>query len=328
MDELRTLINATKRGPEYQGMSGEARSLCYRLASLTGLRYNEISSITPQSFNWDVPSVTVSAAYTKNGKTATLSLPGDLVADLASYVRTIRIGESVFCLPKNKGARLLRHDLKLAGIPYRDACGLFFDFHSLRCETATLLDGAGVSPRVVQKMMRHSSLELTGRYTRPRNEDIDAATALLPELSSQSAHQPIAIENRAKSANASRSEADVKSISNDFAHYLPNEGDVLTRNLSRTDAMVDPRLLSPMSGKAEENRVSASDLRDKPGFELIGAARIRTGDEGFADLCLTTWLRRQETVGVRRNSPGNHSFPSRRCGKTTLTRLCDCGKVS
>ena len=34
----------------------------------------------------------------------------------------------------------------------------------------------------------------------------------------------------------------------------------------------------------------------KAGSDLKGAARIRTGDEGFADLCLTTWLRRQETV--------------------------------
>ena len=29
-----------------------------------------------------------------------------------------------------------------------------------------------------------------------------------------------------------------------------------------------------------------------------GAARIRTGDGGFADLCLTTWLRRQPEVGA------------------------------
>ena len=32
--------------------------------------------------------------------------------------------------------------------------------------------------------------------------------------------------------------------------------------------------------------------------EFGGAARIRTGDGGFADLCLTTWLRRQPEVGA------------------------------
>jgi Phage integrase family len=72
--------------------------------------------------------------------------------------------------------------LESAGIPYQDASGLFFDFHSLRCEMATLLDAAGVSPRVVQKLMRHSTLELTGRYTRPRVADIEAAASRLPSL--------------------------------------------------------------------------------------------------------------------------------------------------
>ncbi len=31
-------------------------------------------------------------------------------------------------------------------------------------------------------MMRHSSLELTGRYTRPRAVDIEAAAGMLPSL--------------------------------------------------------------------------------------------------------------------------------------------------
>jgi Phage integrase family len=73
-------------------------------------------------------------------------------------------------------------DLKAAGIPYRDAGGLVFDFHSLRCELATLADAAGVSPRVVQKMMRHSKLEMTGRYTRPRAVDLENAALMVPSL--------------------------------------------------------------------------------------------------------------------------------------------------
>ena len=39
---------------------------------------------------------------------------------------------------------MVRKDLEAAGIPYRDASGLVFDFHSLRCEMATLADAAGV----------------------------------------------------------------------------------------------------------------------------------------------------------------------------------------
>ncbi len=48
-----------------------------------------------------------------------------------------------------------------------------------------------------------------------------------------------------------------------------------------------------------------------------GAARIRTGDKGFADLCLTTWLRRRRTGRVddswafrKRDRPGRVDFDS------------------
>ena len=94
--------------------------------------------------------MTVAAAYTKNGDPATLPLPRDLADDLAAYVAPLPPGTPVFPLPFEKGAKMLRVDLEAAGIAYRDASGLVFDFHSLRCEMATLADAAGVSPRVVQ----------------------------------------------------------------------------------------------------------------------------------------------------------------------------------
>jgi integrase len=182
LDELHRLIQAAQCGPVVLGLPGPARALCYRLAASTGMRYSEIASITPASFDWDAPSVTVAACYTKNGDPATLPLPRDLADDLGPYVAAIPAGSPVFRLVKNKGTKLLRRDLKAAGIEYQDAAGLFFDFHSLRCQTATMADAAGVSPRVVQKLMRHSSLELTGRYTRPRAVDIEAAAEKLPSL--------------------------------------------------------------------------------------------------------------------------------------------------
>ena len=188
LDELHRLIRAAERGPVVLRVPGPVRALCYRLAASTGLRYSEIASITPESFDWKAPSVTVAAAYTKNGDQATLTIPGDLADDMRPYVATIAPRSAVFPLPEEKGARMLRPDLEAAGIPYRDAAGLVFDFHSLRCEMATLADAAGVTPRVVQKMMRHSTLELTGRYTRPRAADIEAATSMLPSLKPDDEH--------------------------------------------------------------------------------------------------------------------------------------------
>jgi integrase len=181
LEELRRLIEAAEQGPVVMGMTGPVRSLCYRLAIATGLRYSEIASIMPPAFEWKAPSVTVAAAYTKNGQTATLPIPTDLADDLRPYVESLADDSPVFPLPA-KGSDMLQADLAVAGIPYVDASGLFFDFHALRCQMATNADAAGVTPRVVQKLMRHSTLELTGRYTKPRVVDIEAAARMLPSL--------------------------------------------------------------------------------------------------------------------------------------------------
>ena len=244
VDELRRLIDAAHNGPQWVKMSGPARALCYRLAVGTGLRYSEIMSITPESFDWmtSPATVRVAAGYTKNGEPATLPLPSDLADDLAPYVATIAPGEPIFPLTVDKGAKMLRADLARAGIPYRDAGGLVFDFHALRCQCATLADQAGVTPRVVQKLMRHSTLELTGRYTRPRAVDLNRATESLPSLrpdpdrsnastlaatgtEDSFAHRqpsdpigPAAVEYR-------EIRVECQPISERFAHYLPTGGD-------------------------------------------------------------------------------------------------------
>jgi integrase len=190
LEELRRLVEAAEVGKPFKSMTGPMRALCYRLAVASGLRYAEIGSITPESFDWEASpaTVTIRAAYAKNGQTATLPLPGDLSAGLAAYVARRPPGQGIFPLPHDKGAAMIRCDLEAAEIPYRDESGKVFDFHSLRCELATLADAAGVSPRVVQHMMRHSKLEMTGRYTRPRALDIEAAASLMPSLTPGEGH--------------------------------------------------------------------------------------------------------------------------------------------
>ena len=82
-------------------MTGPARALCYRLAVATGLRFSEIGSITPESFDFgkEPAVVTILAAYTKNGGGAELPLPADVANDLAGLVATIPSGQPVFALP-------------------------------------------------------------------------------------------------------------------------------------------------------------------------------------------------------------------------------------
>jgi integrase len=203
VDELRRLIEAAERGPAYRLMTGPARALSYRLAVASGLRFSEIKSLTPESFQGN--TVTIQAGYAKNGDTATLALQPDVAADLAEWIRGKAPGEPIFPLP-DRGADMLKIDLEAAGILYRDTAGLVFDFHSLRCQTATLADLEGNSPRVVQRLMRHSDLEMTDRYTRPRAVDLEAAAESLPSLRpTPSQREPLAAtgtDNSAPTATA------------------------------------------------------------------------------------------------------------------------------
>jgi hypothetical protein len=212
----------------------------------TGLRYSEIASIRPASFDWKAPSVTIAAAYTKNGDPATLPLPDDLAVDLRIYVGSRPAGAPIFPLPRRgRGAEMLQADLVAANIPYVDASGQYFDFHSLRCQTATLADAAGVSPRVVQKMMRHSTLELTGRYTRPRAVDIEAAASMLPSL------KPTG--DRPEGLAATGTDATHRKT---FAPILRRSGDVSGRDESLPDVMTLSNVLGSMEGSAPESRLS------------------------------------------------------------------------
>lgn len=287
VDELRVLIEAAHSGPPWRKMTGPMRALCYRLAVGTGLRYSEIESITRESFDWTAnpATVMVAAGYTKNGEPATLPLPHDLAADLAPYVATIAPGKPIFPLARDCGAKMLRPDLERAGIPYVDAGGLVFDFHALRCQCATLADQAGVTPRVVQKLMRHSTLELTGRYTRPRAVDIDRAAQSLPSLrpDTDRLHTSTLAATGTEGSFAYRQPSDEDNrpgsmlvpdctegqpISEVFAHYLPTEGDVLSRNLSHSDVMTGSDAEDSIKGLASK----------KGGFDA--SSRLESGSVG------------------------------------------------
>ncbi len=261
MEDLQRLIRVAHEGPTYRRMTGPARALCYRLAVATGLRYGEIQSTTPESFALgDQPSVKVDAGYCKNGEEAVLPLPRDLADDLAPYLAGIAPEAPAFPLSE-KGAAMLRVDLERAGIPYRDEAGCVFDFHSLRCQLATLADQAGVSPRVVQRLMRHSTLELTGRYTRPRAVDLENAARSLPTLRPETPDvEPLAATG-----------TDSRPISEVFAHYLPTEGDGTGR--IESDAVgitqelpvgMDQRKARPEAGLDASGRVVSDTVGSAP----------------------------------------------------------------
>jgi len=165
---------------------------------------------------------------------------------------------------------MLRVDLESAGIPYEDASGLFFDFHSLRCQTATLADAAGVSPRVVQKMMRHSSLELTGRYTRPRAVDIEAAAGMLPSL------KPAGDAPEALAATGTDS---ATPDCDNLAARWQRAGDGLGRNQSVPDVMTDSNAPTLMLGSTPENE--AFDASSRSDSASVGERRRPDSNRGI-----------------------------------------------
>ena len=126
-------------------MTGPARALCYRLAARPACvtRRSPASGPSrstgrPPASPWPPPTprTAIRRRCPSRATWRTIWPP---------YVATLAPETPVFPLPEEKGAEMLQADLAAAGIPYRDASGLFFDFHALRCQMATLADAAGVS---------------------------------------------------------------------------------------------------------------------------------------------------------------------------------------
>jgi len=184
-EEINKLISKTIDAEKHHGLTGYERSLVYRLALETGLRYNEIYTLERRDFVLcNEPNVTVKASNTKNRKPDTLPLKTELAKDLEQYFKEHLALPHIkaFRMWKDAGAEMLRNDLELAKIDYKTDEG-FMDFHSLRHTFGTQLAKSGVLPQDAQKLMRHSDVNLTmGIYTHINLEDKAKAVNKLPEI--------------------------------------------------------------------------------------------------------------------------------------------------
>ncbi len=183
--EVRRLLAAATNGPVAYGMPGPERALFYRLAVETGLRSGEIRSLTRASFDFDEhPAVTVEAAYAKNRRCDSVPLRVELARLVQAHVAGLAPAAPVFRLPHpDTVVDMLRADLAAAGIPYV-LDGRFADMHALRHTCGTWLAASGAHPKVIQRVLRHSTITLTlDRYTHAFRGDEAAAIARLPSLS-------------------------------------------------------------------------------------------------------------------------------------------------
>ncbi len=186
--ELARLIEATANGTTVLRVSGSDRALLYRLAAGTGFRADELRSLAPESFHLDgdPPTVTVAAAYSKRRRDDVQPIRSDLADALRSWLIDKPSGQPAFHVPE-KTAKMLRHDLAAAGIPFCDTLGRVLDFHALRHTYITMIVQGGASVKVAQELARHSTPTLTiGRYAHAELQDRQAALSALPDLTGAS----------------------------------------------------------------------------------------------------------------------------------------------
>jgi integrase len=165
---------------------GWERSLIYKTAVLTGLRRGELEALEVRHLTLagPRPCAALAGADTKNRQGAGLPLRADLAEDLRRWVEATgkTTSDKLFRVPVEL-VKILKRDLQLAGVPYKDAHGRAFDVHALRHTTATFLGKGKVAPRVAQEFMRHSDIKLTMQtYTDPRLLNEAEALDALPRL--------------------------------------------------------------------------------------------------------------------------------------------------
>ena len=189
--EFFRLLEVTQKEPDWCGLTGHARALCYYFATNTGLRSREIATVTWASFDFGPePTVTVAAARSKNRRQAVLPIRQDLTAEFQRWwhERGDDRDARVWAIPPTgqtgyRTAAMLRRDLAAAGIEYRDANGKVLDFHALRSSYVTWLLRNGASEHHVRKLARHSTLDLTvNTYSKVQATDLRAELERLPAI--------------------------------------------------------------------------------------------------------------------------------------------------
>ncbi|MBT4863895.1 MAG: site-specific integrase [Planctomycetaceae bacterium] len=208
-DEIQQLLKIAQTGRSRMGLSGWERFTLYSTALSTGLRASELSSLTPAHFGLtgEPPTVRIDAADEKAGRGDVLPLPPDLVELLAPWLETVDDDSPLWpgvWAKQKRGSRFIQRDLEDARstwigeaeseaehgerersdfLCYRDHDGKQADFHALRHTYLSRLGRSGASPKAMQRLARHSSVELTlGRYTHVGLFDLAAAVERLPLL--------------------------------------------------------------------------------------------------------------------------------------------------
>ncbi|NLS91344.1 MAG: tyrosine-type recombinase/integrase [Planctomycetaceae bacterium] len=169
-----------------RGLTPLDRSVLYRLAIMTGYRRGALRKLRVRDFqlDGDQPTVILPADAAKNGsETPPTGLGVELAGILRRYVSYQELGpdDHLFARLPDRTAEVLQADLEAAGLPTVDGQGRVVDFHALRYTYNHLLSSRGVDLGTRQKLMHHSTPELTANtYAPVVDVELIRASASLP----------------------------------------------------------------------------------------------------------------------------------------------------
>ena len=197
---------------------GRERGLIVKTLAMTGLRRGELAALRVRNLYLDEPQpfIKLDRKSEKNRQGNTIPLRMDLADDLRHWIADrakaqeatpnaptlsfeveaarMRRGdqkspdagrlageELLFNVPDRHAlVKILDKDYAVPGIAKIDDRGRTVDVHCLRHSFATWIGESGVSPKAAQRLMRHSDVNLTMRYTHATPEAELKALAALP----------------------------------------------------------------------------------------------------------------------------------------------------
>lgn len=168
----RLLTTARSSAVSIRCLAGEDRYSVYLLAITTGFRAAELASLDRTSFLLDLapPIVQLRGEHAKSRRAARQPIPVGVASHFREYLPSRPTKGSIWPGSwRENAAAMLRADLVEAGVVYQLDSGdgdKYLDFHALRHSYVSALAAAGVGPKELQILARHTDPTLTlGIYT-------------------------------------------------------------------------------------------------------------------------------------------------------------------
>ena len=322
-DQVNRLIVAAERAARHPDgrirNNANARAVLYRLLNGTGMRWGE--------WRWqrwddvDLERAELKVTKDKSRRRDTLPISASVVATLRAW-RQVIAGEMVFIdYPTQKG---LDRDMKSCGIEGRGK------WHRMRVGFITSAFELGVPADLIQKLVRHKSVDQTHRYLRHKSSTLKAGIEKISQFGKDSTLQALDKQDQACSA----AHVFKPSTTNDAANECPlgglglehsnlqGDSHSLQSNEGRAGGICNPhpidRLIQTLGNLAEQLRIQ----NEQQGHNIWGSRRgcrtrhgpsARVGRENRGDEA-----RSSEATPTRRDGDSTRDRkPSRRCDPST-----------